>query len=187
MQFLETAVRWYPQDGRCGCTSWSPSELQSLTTLGSLLPAALLAFRHRAPHAAAAQERPPALSTRRASSGRTRGAGLAFALPWDATLYGFAEATLDAGPSLDALGRVRTRSRARPLDRQRGGPLARARLRAGYVFALGDTTTWVRAGVEQRLTLGRNTALELETGFERDFGGAGRALWPLFELVLLIR
>ena len=52
-----------------------------------------------------------------------------------------------------------------PDERWRGHAFAQATR-----FALGDHTTWLRAGVAQRLTLSRDTALELETAWERDYG-----------------
>ena len=40
---------------------------------------------------------------------------------------------------------------------------------ANHFFA-GDTTTWVRAGLEQRVVLTRNTALRFDASWNRDFG-----------------
>ncbi len=37
-------------------------------------------------------------------------------------------------------------------------------------FALGDRSTSIRVGLEQRLTLTSNAALRASTAFERDFG-----------------
>ena len=165
----------------CGCTSWSPWSwsrsppgiVSSGRSLGVSTPGSALRWCRRT----AARARNPRLFPDHA------GAGLAFELPRHATLYGFAEATLDAGPSLDhsvafgpgaALG-LWIGSEA---DRWRAHAFART-----TYYALGDTTPSVSAGVEQRLTLGRNSALELETSFERDFGRSwARALlsWNWF-------
>jgi len=37
-------------------------------------------------------------------------------------------------------------------------------------FFAGDTATWLRAGIEQRVRLTRNTAVRFEGSWNRDFG-----------------
>jgi len=182
VRFLETALRWYPQDDLVRLHELVVLELQSLTTWDRFFRPLSWRFdtglRTRlVPENGRARLDPEGVFRTHA------GAGLAFELPRYATLYGFAEATLDAGPSLDhsvafgpgaALG-LWIGSEA---DRWRAHAFART-----TYYALGDTTPSVSAGVEQRLTLGRNSALELETSFERDFGRSwARALlsWSWF-------
>ncbi|MFI5215166.1 MAG: DUF4105 domain-containing protein [Candidatus Limnocylindria bacterium] len=169
VQFLETALRWYPQDDQLRLHELVALDLQSLTTWDRFFRPLSWRFdtglRSRLiPLAGRSGLDPEGVFRTHA------GAGIALALPRDATLYGFAEATLDAGPSLDhdvafgpgaALGLLF----GSEADRWRAHAFAQATR-----FALGDRTTWVRAGAEQRLTLGRNHALELETVYERDFG-----------------
>jgi hypothetical protein len=80
------------------------------------------------------------------------------------------EATGDVGSALDddfAIGAggaigltVSTRS-----DRWKGHAFARV-----SQFVLGDTTTALQAGFEQRLTLTRRTALKITNSYHRDFG-----------------
>jgi hypothetical protein len=98
------------------------------------------------------------------------GVGLSFALARDVTAYGFAEAAFDVGPSLAHVwslgpGAALGLHAGIPGDRWRAHVYARA-----TQFALGDRTTWLRVGAEQRLTLGRNSALELDAAYARDFG-----------------
>ncbi len=182
VQFFETALRWYPQDGLVRLHELVALDLQSLTSWDRFFQP--LSWRFDT-----------GLRTRHVpKDGRSRldpegvfrthaGAGLAFELPWQATLYGFAEATLDAGPSLDdsvafGPGAAIGLWIGSDADRWRAHAFART-----TYYALGDTTASVSAGVEQRLTLGRNSALELETSFERDFGRSwARALlsWSWF-------
>jgi Domain of unknown function (DUF4105) len=182
VQFLETALRWYPQDDLVRLHELVALDLKSLSTWDRFTRPVSWRFdtglRTRlVPKAGHSGLDPEAVFRTHA------GVGLAFALPRDATIYGFVETTLDAGPSLDhhvafgpggALGLlVGSES-----DRWRAHAFAEATR-----FALGDRATWLRAGAEQRLTLGRNTALELETVYERDFGRSwARALlsWNLY-------
>jgi len=169
VQFLETALRWYPQDDQVRLHELVALDLQSLTTWDRFFRPLAWRFDTGLRTRLVPKTGHPGLDPEGVY--RTHaGAGLALALPLHATLYGFADATLDAGPSLahdvafgpgGALG-LWIGSDA---DRWRAHVFAQATR-----FALGDTTTAVRAGAEQRLTLGRNTALELETVFERDFG-----------------
>jgi hypothetical protein len=102
---------------------------------------------------------------------RTQGGlGLAFDLGGAGLAYGMGEAIADVGPDLDdhfALGGGASLGLfvGTPGDRWRGHLFGRVTR-----FALGDRSTAVRAGLEQRLTLTRNTALKATTAFERDFG-----------------
>jgi hypothetical protein len=169
VQFLETALRWYPQDEQVRLHELVALDLVSLTTWDRFVRPLSWRFdtglRSRlVPKAGHTGLDPEGVFRTHA------GAGLSFALPRDATLYGFAETTLDVGPSLEhdvafgpgaALGLLF----GSPADRWRAHAFAQATR-----FVLGDRTTWLRAGAEQRLTLGRNSALELETVYERDFG-----------------
>ena len=107
--------------------------------LGPAFPAALLALRHRAPHAAAARER-PARSRPGGRLAHARGVGLGFALPWDATLYGFRRGHARRGAELRTTVAFGPGRRARRARRQRERPLARARLRAGR-----RTSRWATA------------------------------------------
>jgi len=169
VQFLETALRWYPQDDLVRLHELVALDLQSLTTWDRFFRPLSWRFDTGLRTRLVPKTGHPGLDPEGVF--RTHaGAGLALALPRHATLYGFAEATLDAGPSLDhsvafgpgaALGLLF----GSEADRWRTHAFAQATR-----FALGDRTTWVRAGARQRLTLGRNSALELETVFERDFG-----------------
>jgi len=169
VQFLDTTLRWYPEQEQVRLQELVALGLQSLTTWDPLFQPLSWRFdtgiRTRLqPEAGQSDLDPEAVW-------RTHGGvGLAFALPRDATLYGFAEATLDAGPTLArdyALGPGAALGLLVGSENDRWRAHAYAQVTR---FALGDRTTWLRAGVEQRLTLGPRTALELDTAFERDFG-----------------
>lgn len=168
VQFLETALRWYPQDDLVRLHELVALDLQSLTTWDRFFRPLSWRFDTGLRTRLVPKTGHPGLDPEGVF--RTHaGAGLAIALPRDATLYGFAEATLDAGPSLDhsvAFGPGAALGLWIGSDEDRWR--AHAFARTTYC-ALGDRTTWVRAGVEQRLTLSRNSALELETAFQRDF------------------
>ncbi len=98
------------------------------------------------------------------------GAGLAFE-PWaHALAYGFADATIDVGPALEQDHAI--------------GPGAQAGLFVGPAndrwkthvfagvtrFALGDRSTYARAGLEGRLSLTPQQAIEASISGNRDFG-----------------
>jgi len=97
------------------------------------------------------------------------GAGIAFQ-PWaHALAYGFADATIDLGPALEQDHAI--------------GPGAHAGLFVGPAsdrwkthlfarvtrFALGDRSTYTRAGLEGRLSLTRQQAIEASISQNRDF------------------
>jgi hypothetical protein len=168
VQFLETALRWYPQDDLVRLHELVALDLQSITEWDRFVRP--LSWRFDTGLRTRLLPNPGRTGPDPEGVFRTHaGAGLAVGLPYGAMLYGFAEATLDAGPSLThdvafgpgaALGLL-VGSEA---DRWRLHVFAQ-----GTRFVAGDRTTWLRAGARQRLTLGRNTALELESAFERDF------------------
>jgi hypothetical protein len=182
VQFLDTTLRWYPEQQQARLYELVALGLQSLTTWDSLFKPISWRFdtglRTRLePENGQSDLDPEAVW-------RTHGGvGLAFGLARDVTLYGFAETTLDVSPTLAwdcafgpgaALGLLVGSEN----DRWRAHAYAQVTR-----FALGDHATWLRAGVEQRLTLGPRTALELDTGFERDFGASwGRVslAWNLY-------
>jgi hypothetical protein len=167
IRILDTRMRIYPESGRV--------RLQELT----LFEAVSLSPRSRVfkPWAWSAKT---GLRTRRVPDGGdlddapvwgTRiGAGLA----WDpypgVLLSGLADVRLDVGPDLE--------------DDVSLGPGARLGLFVGRAetrwkghlfgevtrFAVGDTTTWLRGGVEARLATSRNTALTLEGSVNRIYG-----------------
>ena len=160
MRFLDTRMRIYPETGRV--------RLQELTVFEALS----LSPRSRV-FKPWAWSLGTGLDTRRR---RERGrddlkdtavwrSQLGVGLSWDplpaVLLYGLADARLDVGPDLD--------------DNVSFGPGARLGVFAGRRerrwkghlfgevtrFALGETTTWLRAGVELRLATSANTALML--------------------------
>jgi hypothetical protein len=102
---------------------------------------------------------------------RTRGgAGLAYDLPWALLGYGFLDADIDiSGDLRDAIA-------AGPgaevgVYRGFGDDRLRAHLYAEVVeFALGQQHTEARWGLEQRLTLGEQSALRFEVAGVRDYG-----------------
>lgn len=182
VQFLDTTLRWYPEREQVRLYELVALGLQSLTTWDPLFRPVSWRFdtgiRTRLQPENGQNDLDPEGVWRTHA-----GVGLAFALPRDATLYGFAEATLDAGPTLAddyALGP----GAAIGVLAGNGDDRYRAHVYAQVTrFALGDRTTWVRAGLEQRLLLGRNTALVLDGGFERDFGantGQVSLAWNLY-------
>ena len=167
VRFFDTTARIYPQSGRV--------RLQQLTLLGvsSLSPRSRV-FR---PFAWSAET---GLATRRVPGndgdlkdatiwGSQFGAGLAWDPGPGLLVYGLADARLDVGTELKDSVSLGPGARVGLVV---GGREARFRGQLfGEVtrFALGDTTTSVRAGVEARLSTSRNTALTLECSFNRSY------------------
>jgi hypothetical protein len=182
VQFLDTTLRWYPEQQQVRLHELVALGLQSITTWDPLFKP--LSWRFDT--GIRTRLRPEAGESDLEPEGVWRthgGVGLALALPRDATLYGFAEATLDAGGALArdfALGPGAALGLLLGSENDRWRAHAYAQLTG---FVLGDRSLWLRAGVEQRLTLGRHTALVLDTAFERDFGASwGRVglSWNLY-------
>jgi hypothetical protein len=171
VQFLDTTLRWYPEQQDVRLWELVALGLQSLTAWDPLFQPISWRFdtgiRTRLQPENGQRDLDPE------GVWRTHGGvGLGWALPWQATLYGLAEATLDVGSTLAhdcafgpgaALGLLVGSEH----DRWRAHAYAQVTR-----FAAGERTTWVRAGVEQRLTLGPRTALELDAAFERDYGAS---------------
>jgi hypothetical protein len=167
IDFLDVALRWYP-DG-------DDLELHELTLVDivSIAPRDVLfrpiswkfstrAVRRLAPRGDG--------ELRESYFWRTNGgAGLATGLGSRALAYAFVEATADVSGALDpewAIGAGATAGLflGDPSDRWR------AHLHAGAMgFALGDSHLALSAGLDQRLRLGRNLALELTLGVQREF------------------
>jgi hypothetical protein len=98
------------------------------------------------------------------------GVGLAGELPGSVLAYGLGEAVLDVSPSLDDSASFGPALRmglvgSWPGDRYRAHLFGRV-----TYFAVGDTDTWVEAGLLQRITLDRHLAAELETTYNRTGG-----------------
>jgi hypothetical protein len=102
---------------------------------------------------------------------RTRGgAGLSGALGELGLAYGLGQAVFDVSGALDSDLAIGGGGRlglllGTPGDRWRAdlfGEVTR--------FFAGDRETWLRAGIEQRITLTRNTAVRVEGSWNRDFG-----------------
>jgi hypothetical protein len=167
IDFLDVALRWYP-DG-------DDLELHELTLVDivSIAPRDVL-FRPISWKASTRLVRRLAPrgdgELREAYFWRTNGgAGLATQLGSRALVYGFLEATADVSGALDpewAIGAGVTAGLfvGDPADRWR------AHLHAGAMgFALGDDHLALSLGLDQRLRLSRNLALELSLGVQREF------------------
>jgi len=167
IRFFDTRLRIFPEQEKV--------RLQELTLVEALsLSARSEIFR------SVAWNFTTGLATRRVSArgglkdaavARTDlGAGLA-AEPWGGLhLYALATASLDAGPELEDDVSAGPGARAGvyltwPGDRAKSHVFAEYR-----AFLLGDVSQQVRAGLEQRLTLTRNTALVAEGSYHRDEG-----------------
>jgi hypothetical protein len=167
IDFLDVALRWYP-DG-------DDLELHELTLVDivSIAPRDVL-FRPISWKASTRLVRRLAPrgdgELREAYFWRTNGGGgLATQLGPRALAYGFLEATADVSGALDpewAIGAGVTAGLfvGDPADRWR------AHLHAGAMgFALGDDHLALSLGLDQRLRLSRNLALELSLGVQREF------------------
>jgi hypothetical protein len=182
VQFLDTTLRWYPEQQQARLYELVALGLQSLTHWDPLFKP--ISWRFDTGIRTRLQPENGQSDLDPEGVWRTHGGvGLAWALPLDATLYGLAEATLDVGPTLAkdyALGP----GAALGLLVGSGEDRWRAHAYAEVTrFALGERTTWLRAGVEQRVTLGPSTALVLDAGFERDHGanwGRVSLAWEYF-------
>jgi hypothetical protein len=169
VQFLDTALRWYPEQDQVRLQELVALSLASLTPWDRFFEPWSWRFdtgiRTRLAPESGREDLDPE------GVWRTHGGvGLALDLPRGALLYGFAEATFDVGPTLAddvAFGPGAAAGLLIPGDdgRWRGNFFAQATR-----FVAGDRTTWVRAGLEQSVAIGRHSAIELETAFERDFG-----------------
>jgi len=98
------------------------------------------------------------------------GVGLSTEAPAHTLVYGLGEAVLDVSPSLEDVASFGPAIRVGlltdwPGDRYRAhlfGTVTR--------FALGDTDTWIEAGLVQRVSLRRDLTFEVETTFNRTGG-----------------
>jgi len=169
IQFLDTAVRVFPESGQVRLQELVLLDLLSLVPWDGFFRPIAFSFD-------------TGLRTRLFPDGggsdldpepvwRTRGgAGLAFDIGEQVLAYGMVEATGDLGSALEHDVAIGIGGRAGltvgvPSDRWRAHAFARVSR-----FVLGDTTTALRAGLEQRLSLTSRTALELEGSYNRDFG-----------------
>jgi hypothetical protein len=167
IDFLDTAVRVYPEDGRVRLQELVALDMTSLTPWDPVFKP--WSFRVET-----------GLRTRRVAGHddlndepvfrSAAGFGLSYGLGGDALLYALAEATGEAGPALRenfALGAGGSAGvlASTPGDRWRGQLFARV-----THYPVGDISTALSAGLLQRLSLTHWLALEARTSYERDFG-----------------
>jgi hypothetical protein len=169
IQFLDTAVRVFPETGKVRLHELVVLDMLSLVPWDAFFRPISFTFDM-------------GLRTRLFPDGggsdldpepvwRTRGGvGLAFDFGERVLAYGMVEATGDLGSALDddvaiGVGGGVGLTVGTPSDRWKAHAFARV-----SQFVLGDTTTALQAGLEQRLTVTRRTALELESSYHRDFG-----------------
>jgi hypothetical protein len=167
IDFLDTALRVYPEDGTVRLQELVALDMTSLTPWDPLFRP--WSFRvetglrtRLVPGHDGLDDEPVFRSA--------AGFGLSFDLGRGALFYALAEATGEAGAALRenfALGAGGTAGvlASTPGDRWRGQLFARATR-----FQVGDLSTALSAGLMQRLTLTRWLALEARTSYERDFG-----------------
>jgi hypothetical protein len=98
------------------------------------------------------------------------GAGLAAELSGLALLYGLGDLVLDVSPDFDDVASFGPAARVGLLTNLPGDRY-RAHLFANFTrFALGQTDTFIEAGLAQRVTLHRQLSAELETTYSRTGG-----------------
>jgi hypothetical protein len=169
IDFLDTAVRVFPEDGRIRLQELVALDLSSLTPWDPLFKPWSFrmdtGLRTRMTRGHDDVDEEPVFRSR-------VGFGLSFDLGGGALFYTLAEATGDAGAALEhdvgvGVGGSAGILASTPGDRWRGNLFARATR-----YQLGDVTTAWSAGLEQRLTLTRWLALEARSSYEADFGRA---------------
>jgi hypothetical protein len=170
IQFLDLALRIFPEDGRVRLHEATLLDMVSLVPWDPFFRHPSFAFdtglRTRLmPDGEDRSDRDPE------AVWRTRGAvGLSAGLGPKALAYALAEGTADLGGALDddfglGVGAAAGCWLGGPADRWRGHLFGRVSR-----FVLGDVTPQLRAGVEQRISLTRNLALAAEAAYARDFG-----------------
>ena len=167
VDFLDTALRYYPDDGEVKLHELTVIDIVSLAPRDELFEPVSWKIR-------------TGLTTRlMPGSGdalregklwhTSGGAGLSWR-PWSVALaYGFLEGTFDVSGKLEDDVALGAGARIGLLfgdarDRWRADLFARATR-----FFAGDTRTWLSVGLEQRLRLTRDTAFVLKLAGDRDF------------------
>jgi len=169
IDFLALTARWYTKERDVRVHRFTLVEVTSVTPWDAFFhpiswKVATGLYSRLLPHGACGERR------ERYVWRTDGGAGLAFA-PWaHALAYGFADATIDLGPALE-------QDHAIGPGGQTGlfvGPANdrwKTHLFTGVTrFALGDRSTYTRAGLEGRLSLTPQQAIEASISGNRDFG-----------------
>jgi hypothetical protein len=167
IDFLDVALRWYPDGDDLELHELTLVDIVSIAPRDVLFRPISWKFSTRAVRRLAPRDDG---ELRESYFWRTNGgAGLATQLGPHALAYGILESTADVSGALDpewAVGAGVTAGLflGDPSDRWR------AHLHAGAMgFVLGDSHLALSAGLDQRLRLGRNLALELTFGVQREF------------------
>jgi hypothetical protein len=167
IDFLDVALRWYPDGDDLELHELTLIDIVSIAPRDVLFRPISWKFSTRMVRRLVPRDDG---ELRDAYFWRTNGgAGLAAQLGPQALAYAFLEATADVSGALQpdwAIGAGATAGLfvGDPSDRWR------AHLHAGAMgFALGDSHLALSAGLDQRLRLGRDVALELSFGVQREF------------------
>lgn len=166
IDFFDLALRGYPGEGKLRLHELRILDIVSLAPRDGLFHPISWRFGTRV-----ASE--PVGDGREAYFWRSGGgAGAALALGEVGLVYGFAEARADLSTWLDPAISVGAGASAGILAGDPGDRW-RAHLHgAALYYGLGDRRTGLSVALDQRLSFGRNDALELRTSLTRDFGNA---------------
>ncbi len=182
VDFLDARLRWFPGPGKLRLEDAALLDVRSLAPRDDFFAPVSWRFdvglRTRLLDAAGR-----GLGKPRSVGRLAGGLGLDYDLARWLSVYGFAEATLDGGPALEhdvafGPGAVAGLYLRTPGDRWKGHLFARVR---GYV--LGDSTTALTLGSEQRVTIHDRLALQLDLAWQRDFGHSwleGALAWHVY-------